>query len=67
MSDAAASCSDCGTLSPATPGDHGDQMPEDPPLTWSREVDRGRVSWLCEACSRAHVRAIEGRLDPRWW
>jgi len=39
----------------------------DPPLTWTYEVDRGMVRWMCEACARAHVRSIEGRLDQRWW
>ena len=39
----------------------------DPPLTWCREVDRGKIRWMCEACARANVRGIEGRLDQEWW
>lgn len=66
-------CGACGV--PAPPADSeqlastepsaSDVRP--PPLTWSREVERGIVTWLCAACARTHVRAIEGRLDREWW
>jgi hypothetical protein len=23
--------------------------------------------WTCEACSRKHLRSIEGKLDTAWW
>jgi hypothetical protein len=40
-----------------------------PPPTWSLQTsDRGRgLEWLCEACTRANVRSIEGKLDSDWW
>lgn len=36
-------------------------------LTWSTAVERGRRYTSCEACSREHLRAIEGKLDRDWW
>lgn len=45
----------------------------DPPLTWSLQVEPARPGgpaeprWLCVACTREHVRAIESRLDETWW
>lgn len=37
------------------------------PPTWSLERgERGRT-WLCDTCTREHVRAIEARLDDAWW
>ena len=49
------SCAVCGTTA------------AEPPVTWSLQVaDRGR-QWLCERCTRDHVRSIEGRLDEAWW
>ncbi len=59
-------CENCGTTPPSA-ADDATEAPVDPPISWSREVDRGTVRWMCEACARAHVRAIEGRLDQRWW
>jgi len=42
-----------------------------PPLTWSTSVeqrgDTRAVVYVCDRCSREHVRAIEGRLDQEWW
>ena len=40
-----------------------------PPASWSVQTsDRGRgLEWLCEACTRANVRSIEGKLDSDWW
>ena len=39
-----------------------------PPLTWMSETDsrRGPV-WVCDRCSRTHLRAIESKLDQAWW
>ena len=36
-------------------------------LTWTRGTERGQVVWTCDACSRAHLRSIEAKLDPAWW
>ncbi|PKW26112.1 hypothetical protein [Phycicoccus duodecadis] len=36
-------------------------------LTWSRGIENGREVWTCAACSRRHLRSIEGKLDPTWW
>ncbi len=50
-----AACATCGVAA------------EEPPLTWTLQVtDRG-TTWLCEACTRRHVRDIEGKLDDAWW
>lgn len=38
-----------------------------PPMTWSRQVTVRGEQWLCERCTRANIRAIEGRLDEAWW
>ncbi|MDQ0794101.1 hypothetical protein [Streptomyces sp. B1I3] len=37
------------------------------PPTWVFSVENGRRQYLCDACSRAHIRSIEGRLDSAWW
>ncbi|KRE61400.1 hypothetical protein ASG78_12845 [Nostocoides sp. Soil756] len=36
-------------------------------LTWSRGTENGREVWACAACSRRHLRSIEGKLDSTWW
>lgn len=36
-------------------------------LTWSRGTESGREVWTCDACSRRHLRSIEGKLDSAWW
>jgi hypothetical protein len=36
-------------------------------MSWSSERDRGRLTWLCPECSRAHVRDIEGKLPVEYW
>lgn len=36
-------------------------------LTWTRGAEDGRDVWTCEACSRRHLRSIEGKLDSAWW
>jgi len=60
-------CDTCQAEPRGVRDDAGTEAPTDPPMTWSRKVDRGTVRWMCEACSRAHVRGIEGRLDQEWW
>ncbi|MYU33430.1 hypothetical protein GTW52_09955 [Streptomyces sp. SID8358] len=37
------------------------------PATWVCSVEGGRRQYLCEGCARAHIRAIEGRLDSDRW
>ena len=51
-------CSTCG----ATPQDEALAR-----LTWSRGTENGREVWTCDACSRRHLRSIEGKLDSAWW
>jgi hypothetical protein len=36
---------------------------DEPPPTWTAQVDQRGRQWLCETCTREHLRAIEGRLD----
>jgi len=40
---------------------------EEPPLTWSTAVERGRVRRYCDECSRANLRSMEAKLDSEWW
>ena len=51
-------CATCG----ATPRDEALAR-----LTWSRGTENGREVWTCDACSRRHLRSIEGKLDSAWW
>jgi hypothetical protein len=52
-------CSRCGTTADA---------PEDGlPEGWSLEVVRGGVTFLCLACGREHIRAIEAKLPEEYW
>ena len=51
-------CATCGTTTPA----EGATL-----LTWVRGMENGRQVWTCEACSREHLRSIEGKLDTAWW
>jgi hypothetical protein len=53
----AVTCDFCGT---AAPGD-------EPPLTWSLSMDRGRTRRFCERCTREHLRSMEGKLDTEHW
>ena len=55
--DATPACTVCGTRS----------APEESRLAWSLQVGARGEQWLCPACTRAHVRSIEGRLDEAWW
>lgn len=54
----AAGCDFCGQSAPEG---------ELPPLTWTSAVEDGQTRWFCEACSRRHLRAMESKLDSRWW
>ncbi|MFC9114747.1 MULTISPECIES: hypothetical protein [Streptomyces] len=38
-----------------------------PQPTWTLSVEDGSRLRHCERCSRENLRAIEGRLDSRWW
>lgn len=50
------SCTACGTAVDAPP-----------PLTWSSATGpRGRT-WVCERCTRTHLRAMEAKLDEEHW
>jgi hypothetical protein len=40
---------------------------DEPPLTWSLTMDRGRVMRYCEPCTRQNLRAMEGKLQPEHW
>ena len=51
-------CSTCGREAP----DEGAAL-----LTWSRAIEHDRPVWMCDVCSRAYLRSIEGKLDPAWW
>ncbi|AXK37011.1 hypothetical protein DVA86_01640 [Streptomyces armeniacus] len=48
-------CALCGTTA------------EETPVTWVCSVENGDRRYFCEECSRAHLRAIEGRIDSSWW
>ncbi|MGE5763496.1 MAG: DUF488 domain-containing protein, partial [Mycobacterium leprae] len=32
-----------------------------------RGATRCATRWLCERCTREHVRSLEARLEPAWW
>ncbi|MDQ1584917.1 MAG: hypothetical protein QOH80_282 [Actinomycetota bacterium] len=49
------SCSLCGATA------------DEPPLTWTRSVERGATHYYCDACSRENVRVMESRLDAEWF
>jgi hypothetical protein len=36
-------------------------------LTWTVAVENGRRRTFCDECSRANLRAMEGKLDSEWW
>jgi hypothetical protein len=52
-------CSACGVV--AEPGDAAAV------LAWSTSVEDGRRRHVCPACTRTHVRSIEGKLSEEWW
>ncbi len=49
-------CSGCGAVATS-----------DEALTWLCSVENGGRRYFCDACSRTHLRSIEGRLDSDWW
>jgi hypothetical protein len=54
----APTCSSCGTAAP----------PDDTwRLTWTSGIERGRMTWVCDRCSRENLRSIEAKLDSEWW
>ncbi len=36
-------------------------------LTWTVAVENGRRRVYCDACSRDHLRSMEGKLDSEFW
>jgi DNA-directed RNA polymerase subunit RPC12/RpoP len=52
-------CSRCGATAKCAEGGV--------PPGWSIETERRRVVYLCLACARANIRAIEGRLSEEYW
>lgn len=36
-------------------------------LTWTTSVENGRLRRFCDTCSRANLRAMEGKLDSEYW
>ncbi|MCM2389034.1 hypothetical protein [Streptomyces albipurpureus] len=40
---------------------------EGTPLTWTYSMENGERRYFCDNCSRANIRAIEGRLDSASW
>jgi hypothetical protein len=56
-------CSMCSTsLDPAADERSGLEA-----LAWVTTVEHGRESVCCPACTREHLRAIEGKLDVAYW
>jgi hypothetical protein len=49
-------CCSCGT-----------SVDGDPPLTWSTATGPRGVTWICDRCTRTHVRSIEAKLDEEHW
>lgn len=37
------------------------------PLTWSVSTGPRGVQRVCDRCTRANLRSIEGKLDEAWW
>ena len=61
-------CSFCGTVPPGAVTDSAPDAGSDvAPLTWTSAVERGKILWFCDACSREHLRATESKLDSEWW
>jgi len=36
-------------------------------LTWTVAVENGHRRVYCDACSRDHLRSMEGKLDSEFW
>jgi hypothetical protein len=54
--DETVTCHLCGTRATGTEA-----------LTWTTAVENGRRRAFCDTCSRANLRAMEGKLDSEWW
>ena len=52
-------CARCGTV--ATVGSGG------LPHGWSLATGERGVTFTCGTCTRANLRAIEGKLGEEWW
>jgi hypothetical protein len=50
-----------------TDADGGAEADGTVPLCWVISVEAGRTRTYCMACSRAHLRSIEVKLDSDWW
>ena len=37
------------------------------PATWTVQTGERGVEYLCEQCTRANARNIEGNLPSEWW
>jgi len=58
-------CDLCGTPARTSSAEPGNEPAV--PLTWTTAVENGRRRVFCAACSREHLRSIEGKLDSAWW
>ena len=52
-------CSRCGRTRPCAPGGV--------PVGWTVGFEAGRTEFICVDCSRANIRAIEGKLPEEYW
>lgn len=50
-----ATCTACGRVA------------DGPPVSWSSQTTARGTTWLCDRCTREHLRSIEGRLGEAWW
>jgi len=59
------SCSHCGKQADAPVGEDG---AAGLPPGWSFGVEpSGRLTYTCPECTRANIRAIEGKLPEEYW
>jgi hypothetical protein len=49
-------CSVCGTT-----------LCGDVPLTWSTSTGQRGTTYVCDRCTREHLRAIEAKLEREHW
>jgi hypothetical protein len=57
-------CVRCGTV--ASTDATGDDSVSAPP-GWSWAPSERGIEWMCPACTRDNVRAIEAKLPEEWW
>lgn len=60
-------CGRCGAGSTEAGDDGATSEDVALPPGWSIAIEGGQPRWLCESCTRAHVRDIEAKLDEAWW